>query len=177
MVLQSEYFDPDTGIIHIFQEEQSPQVPLNATFSAELGLEDTAFNDVKCKLLSVDYKVKFYADQSGESNFDPLQPGPLGRFGSITYDIFGSAIFGIGNKNEDFNTFTSLGSFQGTSAWPVHVQGFYGQVGQIASVSKLWKPRKMGLSNEQNAFISVRNDSTSNLMYFHSSIYMRLIRL
>jgi len=177
MSLQSEYYDPDTNIIHILETDVSSQVPVNATIPNELGLEDTAFNDVKCKVLSIDYKVKVFSDVSGQSSFDAITPGPLGRQSSTTYDTFGSIIFGIGNKNEDFTLFTSLGSFQGTSAWPVHTQGFYGQVGQIASVSKLWKPRKMGISNEQNAFICVRNDSASHLLYYHYSIYMRLVRL
>lgn len=165
--LQSEYFDPDTGIIHIGQEE-SVTVAAGDTDSIELGLEDTSFNDVKTKLLSVEYRCRFYCLQGGDIT---------GKQFSTSYRDSGILIFGIGNKSEDFDTYTSLGIFQGTSSWPVHFQGYSNQVGLPQSVTKTWKPRKMGLSNEQNAFISVRSEALALGSYVDTSIYMRLLRL
>lgn len=58
MVIQTEYFDPDTGIIHIGQNEYM-SVGGGTTDSVEMGLEDTDFNDVKVKLLSIEYRVEY----------------------------------------------------------------------------------------------------------------------
>jgi hypothetical protein len=167
MVLQSEYFDPTTGIIHIAQEELVP-LAAGATDSRTLGLEDTAFDDVKCKLLSVDYRIKLYTAESGDTT--------LKQF-STSYHDYGMVIFGIGNKTENFDLYTSLGAFQGTSSFPVHWQGYSNEVGLPASITKSWKPRKMGLSNEQNAFMSFRSEPVSSGSLVSTSIYMRLIRL
>ena len=56
MSIQTEYFDPDTNIIHILQNELGT-VAGGSTDSSELGLEDTSFNDVKVKVLSIEYRV------------------------------------------------------------------------------------------------------------------------
>ncbi len=167
MVLQSEYFDPTTGIIHIFQE-LAQTLATGDTGSVELGLEDTSFDDVKCKLLSVDYRIRLWALESGDTT---------GKHFSTSYHDEGIVIFGIGNNTEDFDTYTSLGVFQGTSSFPVHVQGYSNQVGIAQSLSKTWKPRKMGISNEQNAFMSFRSEALHTGSLVNTSIYMRLIRL
>ncbi len=167
MAFQSEYFDPDTGIIHILQEEDL-SIPGNSTDSVELGLEDTSFGDVKVKLLSVEYRLRLYTLESGDTTAK--------RF-SITYRDEGIVLFGIGNKSEDFTTYTSLGSFQGTSSWPVHAQGYSNQVGLPQSITKTWKPRKTGLSNEQNAFMSIRSEVLGTGSFAETSIYIRMVRL
>ncbi len=167
MTLQSEYFDPDTGIIHILQAEELT-VASGATESSELGLEDTSFNDVKVKLLSVEYRLRLFTAESGDTTVKQF---------STSYGDNGIVIFGIGNKSENFDTYTSLGVFQGTSSWPVHVQGYQTLVGNNQSITKTWKPRKTGLSNEQNAFIAVRSEAITSGFYGNASIYMRMIRL
>ncbi len=167
MVIQTEYFDPDTGIIHIGQNEDM-SVGTGTTDSVELGLEDTSFNDVKVKLLSIEYRVKIFALESGDTTTKHF---------STSYSDQGIVMFGIGNKSEDFDTYTSLGVFQGTSSWPVHFQGYGNQVGLPQSISKTWKPRKLGLSNEQNAFIVVRSEALTVGSLVNTSIYMRMIRL
>ncbi len=167
MVIQTEYFDPDTGIIHIGQNEYM-SVGGGTTDSVEMGLEDTDFNDVKVKLLSIEYRVRIFTLQSGD---------PTGKVFSTSYSDNGIVMFGIGNKSEDFDTYTSLGSFQGTSSWPVHFQGYGNQIGLPASISKTWKPRKTGLSNEQNCFIVVRSEALAMGSLVNTSLYMRLLRL
>ncbi len=167
MALQSEYFDPDTGIIHIFQEEQL-SVGTGTTDSSELGLEDTSFNDVKVKLLSVEYRLRLFTAESGDTTMKQF---------STSYGDNGMIMFGIGNKTEDFDTYTSLGVFQGTSSWPVHVQGYSTLVGNNQSITKTWKPRKTGLSNEQNAFIVVRSEAVTSGALANASMYIRMVRL
>ncbi len=167
MSLQSEYFDPDTGIIHLVQQERIG-VQTGLTDDMKLGLEDTSFNDVKVKLLSVKYVAQLYTEEAGD---------PTGLFFSTSYGDSGTVLFGIGNKNEVFSTYTSLGSFQGTSSFPVQIQGYSTLIGNPTSVTKTWTPRKMGLSNEQVAFITVRSASGGNGCVAGLSIYMRLLRL
>ncbi len=166
-MLQSEYFDPDTGIIHILQEEDL-SVPNGTADSTELGLEDTGFNDVKVKLLSVEYRLRLYTLESADTSTK--------RF-SISYRDQGIVMFGIGNKNENFDLYTSLGLFEGTSSWPTHAQGYSTQIGLPHYITKTWKPRKTGLSNEQNAFMVVRSEVLGMGCLAETSIYMRLLRL
>jgi hypothetical protein len=167
MAIQTEYFDPDTGIIHIFNQEEL-SVASGATGSTELGLEDTTFNDVKVKLLSVEYRVRLFTAESGDTT---------GKMFSTSYGDNGFVLFGIGNKTENFDTYTSLGVFQGTSSWPVQIIGYQTMVGNNQSITKTWKPRKTGLSNEQNAFITIRSEAVTSGCYAGTSIYMRMIRL
>ncbi len=166
MALQSEYFDPDTGIIHILEEDQISALG-DETHSVELGLEDTSFNDVKVKLLSIQYRVRLFTGVSGDTT--------LKQF-STSYEDSGTVMFGIGNKSENFDLYTSLGVFQGTSSWPVHVQGYQTLVGNPQSITKTWKPPKTGLSNEQNAFIVVRTEIGTGA-FVGTSIYIRMLRL
>ncbi len=165
--MQSEYFDPDTGIIHILQEEDLSILP-GDTDSVELGLEDTPFEDVKVKLLSIEYRARLYTQLSGDTQDKAF---------STSYRDNGIIMFGIGNTIEDFSLYTSLGSFQGTSSWPVHAQGYSTQVGLPHYITKSWKPRKTGLSNEQNAFISIRTEPINVGCLAETSIYIRMVRL
>ncbi len=171
MAIQSEYYDPDTGIIHINQIDTFSSISSGATEGAELGLEDTSFNDVKVKLLSVEYNVRGYVTTTPMS-WDAQAFAYNGQAG-------GQVIFGIANKSETIANFTGLSTFTGTSAFPVAVKPFFGVYGSTFSVTKTWKPKKMGLSNEQNAFITVRNDSatSASLLYVWHSMYIRLVRL
>ncbi len=167
MSLQSEYFDPDTGIIHLVQQERIG-IATGATDDMKLGLEDTSFNDVKVKLLSVKYVAQLFTAEAGD---------PTGKFFSTAFGDNGTVMFGIGNKNEVFSTYTSLGSFQGTSSFPIQIQGYTTIIGNPTSVTKTWTPRKMGLSNEQVAFITVRSQAVTSGCVAGLSIYMRLLRL
>lgn len=169
MTLQSEYFDPVTGIIHIYQLDNSGVIAAGSTEGSELGLEDTAFNDVKVKLLSVDYNASGYVYQTA---------GYEAQAFTAAEQAAGSVLMGIMNKGETVNNFTGLSSFVGTSAWPAAVKSFHTVCGTKFSVSHRWKPKKTGLSNEQNAFITVRNDTASSGdLYVWRSIYIRMVRL
>jgi hypothetical protein len=176
--MQSEYYDPDTGIIHLWQSEAATAL-VGSNVTSELGLEDTSFNDVKFKLLSVEYKVKIFCDNlsatgGADNNVQAFNNEERGTAGSI--------IVGIANKS-DTTTFNSLSSFQGTSAWPVHMTSFAALVGNPASFSKTWKPRKVALSNEQNAFINIRQDNSwpgtadDQAAICYASLYIRGVRL
>ena len=169
MTIQSEYFDPDTGIIHISQLSTSGFISAGGTEGSELGLEDTSFDDVKVKVLSIKYWTSgFVANTTG---FDTYAY-------NINNDAAGQVIFGVTNKNQTINDFTGLASFTGTSAWPVHLDHFQCPAGTKWTVSKTWKPRKLALSAEQNAFITVRSDSSSNSnLQVWQGMYMRLVRL
>ena len=133
-------------LVHINQIGTFGTTAAGGTSGAELGLEDTSFDDVKVKLLSVEYSVKGFA------TFNP-QDVQQKLFG---YDqqAGGQVIFGISNKNTNASDYTGLAQFTGTSAWPVAVKSWFVVNGSTFSVSKTWKPKKMGLSNEQNAVIT-----------------------
>ncbi len=169
MALQSEYFDPDTGIIHIYQTDLN-QVASGVTDSTTVGLNNTSFNDVKVKLLSVEYRLKMFPIPS------PTPEDFNTQAFSTSFDSQGLLICGIGNENENFDLFTSAAIFEGTSSWPVHIQGWHAMIGDPQRISKTWKPRKTGLSNEQVAFVAVRNEGAA-IMYYHVSLYMRVLRL
>lgn len=171
MAIQSEYYDPDTGIIHINQIDTFGSISVGSVEGAELGLEDTSFDDVKVKLLSVEYNVRGYATKTPMA-WDSTAFAYNGQAG-------GQIIFGICNKNSTLSDFSGLNSFTGTSAWPVGVKPFFTVYGNTFSVSKTWKPKKTGLSNEQNAFITIRNDSATSAQYLYAwhSIYIRMVRL
>lgn len=178
MALESEYFDPDTGIIHMISSGVDSTPSGSGETVCELGLEDTSFNDVKIKILSVDYKIRLFTENLSASGSPPAD-------NNIYFDNFnernscGQVIFGVYNKS-DTTVFNDLGDFTGTSAWPVHVSSFAADLGNPASLSKRWKPRKTAFSNEQNGFISVRVESAvtgTQLVFSYSSIYIRAIRL
>ncbi len=142
----------------------------------ELGLEDTTFNDVKFKLLSVEYRVKAFTSNvsPGDNNANAFNDEEFGAAGSI--------IVGVMNKTTS-TTFNDLEDFQGTSAWPVHMTNFSTLIGNPASYSKTWKPRKVALSNEQNAFMTLRVDNSwpgvgdAAPVDGYGSIYIRGVRL
>ncbi len=181
MSQQSEYYDPDTGIIHMWLASDI-NASTGATDSFELGLENTTFNDVKFKLLSIEYRIKLFC-----SNLSPTGSPPADNNSNAFNDEFagaaGSIIVGIANKSETMTTFNDLDAFTGTSAWPVGIAPYATLIGNPASFSKTWKPRKVALSNEQNAFLVVRQDNTwpgvgeDTAVTGWGSIYIRGVRL
>jgi hypothetical protein len=181
MTQQSEYYDPDTGIIHIWQASIL-SASTGATDAFELGLEDTTFEDVKFKLLSVEYKLKLYC-----SNLSPLGSPPADNniyaFNDEYAGAAGSIIVGVMNNTATATDFNDLDAFTGTSAWPVALAPYSTLIGNPASFSKTWKPRKVALSNEQNAFMVIRQDNTwpgtgeDTSVTGWGSIYIRGVRL
>lgn len=173
----SSYYDPDQGMLHLYKDGYNI-VGSGASALNELGMEDTAFDDVKFKILSIQYRIKAFCTNlsiasGADNNVNAFNPEELGSAGNV--------VFGIKNK-DDTTTFNDLGDFVGTSAWPVHMDSWATLIGNPASVSKVWKPRKLALSNEQNAFVTLKNnsaftaaDSVSAETWF--SIYIRGIRL
>jgi len=169
MVATSSYYDPSTKMLHILKEGDMSSVGAGQTESMNVGLEDTSFEDTKFKIKSIEFKLLVYA--SNTAGYD-------GTAFTTGGDAFGSYLFGIGNKTENFDSFTELADFQATSAWPVHTSGWFNTVGNLFKAQKTWKPRKLALSNEQNAFVSVSNDlASSRGPQSFASIYIRGIRL
>lgn len=172
MAIQSEYYDPDTGIIHITDLYTGGSVPGGSTEGRELGLQNTTFNDVKMKILSIDYKLKIWTANSaggGDWNVNGW---------NYNTSSFGQCIFGVNNEAGSPTTMTSVEDFTGTSGWPVHTDAWATACGNLVSISKRWKPRKLAFSDEQVAFISVTNDSASQAApYWYSYMYIRGVRL
>ena len=131
MAQQSEYYDPDTGILHMWQSSDI-NASTGATDYFELGLENTTFNDVKFKLLSIEYRLKLYC-----SNLSPLGSPPadnnLYAFNDEYAGAAGSIIVGIANKSETMSDFNDLDAFTGTSAWPVTIQPYSTLIGKPGS--------------------------------------------
>jgi hypothetical protein len=172
MSIQTEYYDPQTGIIHITDFHNGGSISAGGTEGRELGLQNTTFGDVKMKILSIDYKIQVFAgNASGGGDFNLTAWNP-------SYDAFGTVVFGCSNAVEDPADLTEVEDFKGTSGWPVHYDTWVTVPGRLASVSKKWKPRKLAFSNEQVATISVRNDSASSAApYWFGSMYIRGVRL
>lgn len=172
----SQYYDPTTGMITMYRDD-----PLSNTsggsLDMELGLSTFAdLNDVKVKILSVEYKVRIYCDNvsisAGADN-------NLYAFNNESRQAGGTYMFGVKNVN-DTTVFNDLTDFEGTSAWPVHITSWVAQVGLPASATKTWKPQKMAFSDEQVAFLTVRNNSgvsNAQASYSWASIVIRAIRL
>ncbi len=147
-----------------------------ASLDMELGLSDFSdLNDVKVKVLSVEFKVKSFCDNLGDSFAD----NNVYAFNNVSRQAGGNYVFGVKNKNET-SVFNDLTDFVGTSAWPVHMTSWISQIGLPASATKTWKPKKLALSDEQVCFITVRNNSgvnSSQESYSWGSIVMRVVRL
>ena len=167
MALQSEYYDPVTNLIHIFQEDSVAVTDAGAT-GFSLGLEETGFNDVKTKLLSAEYRIRIFSGFSGDTD---------GKQFSTSYSHSGQLICGVMNKSEVLTELASLSAFTGLTAFPVHVSGSMSQVGLPTSVTKTWKPKKMGFSNEQKIFVSMKGDEFTSAGRANVSLYLRLVRL
>ena len=167
-----EYYDPDTGMIHIWGHDNN--LPLAGSSSATLsvGLSDTLFTDVTMKVVSIQYQAKIFSDTVAPYDAN----GQMFDHGSISQDGF--IIAGVANKNH--GTLNDLNDFEGTSGWPVDMKQFSVCVGNPASYTKTWRPKKLALSHEQQAILTVRAlaggslDDDSEVVY---SIYIRGIRL
>lgn len=175
---QSEYYDPNTGIIHLWKAD-TVGVPAGGSVQTELGLEDTEFTDVKFKLLSIIYKAKIFTSNIGiTSGAD----NNVYAFNDEEYGAGGSIIVGVKNAAET-GVFNDLSDFTGTSAFPVEMTSFATLIGNPASYTKTWKPRKMALSNEQSGFLTIRQDNSfpstddDTDCQCYVSLYIRGIRL
>ena len=150
--------------------------PTGSSLELKLGLADfPSLNDVKVKILSVEYKVRSFTDNYGTSTAD----NNVHAFNNLSRMAGGNYVFGVKNVNET-TVLNSLDDFAGTSAWPVHFTSWITQIGLPASATKTWKPSKMAMSDEQVAFLAVRNNSgvnNSNESYSWASIVIRAIRL
>lgn len=172
---ESFYFDPDTNMIHLYKDGGLSNSD-GASLDMTLGLETfPVLTDVKVKLVSIEYKVKSFCDNLPLSTAD----NNINAFNNEARQAGGNYLFGIKNYT-DTSAINSLDDFQGSSAWPVHMTSWISQVGLPASCTKTWKPRKVALSDEQVAFITVRNNSgiiNDQASFSWLSIYMRCIRL
>lgn len=168
----SEYFDPDTGIIHMTDFHQGSSIAGNTSEGREFGLQNTSFNDVKIKILSIDYKLEIFTSNG-------LGGGDFNVTGfNNSYDAFGTVVFGVSNQNETPANLHEVSDFTGTSAWPVHWGTWLTMAGKPVTISKRWKPRKLAMSSEQVAFISVRSELQSQTApYWYGSMYIRAVRL
>jgi hypothetical protein len=178
---ESHYFDPDTGMIHLYKDSAFSNT-IGASLDMELGLSTfPELTDVKVKVVSIEYKVKTVTDSFSAT------PAPGGTAADNNLYAFnneeaqsgGNYLVGIKNQ-ADTAVYNDLADFTGSSAWPVQITSWFSQIGLPASMTKTWKPRKLGLSDEQVAFLTVRNNSGVNNArncYSWASIVMRLIRL
>ncbi len=167
-----EYYDPDTGMIHIWGHDM--QLPLAGSSSGTLsvGLSDTLFTDVTMKVVSIQYQARIFSDAVA------LYDANSQMFNFDEFSQSGFIIAGVANQNH--GTLNDLNDFSGTSAWPVDMKQYSCCVGNPASYTKTWKPRKLALSHEQQAVLTVRAlqggtlQDASDIVY---SIYIRGIRL
>lgn len=172
----SNYFDPTTNMLSLYKDGGLSNTS-GASLDLELGLTDfSELDDVKIKILSIEYKVKTVCDNGATS---PLPDNNQFAFNNDLRAAGGTFMFGVKNK-DDVTVFNDLDDFTGTSAWPVHMTSWYALIGNPASATKLWKPDKLALSHEQVAFLTVRNNSgvsQSVGSYSWASLMIRAIRL
>ncbi len=158
-------------------------VEFNNTSGAALrqscGLEDyNNLNDVKIKILSIEYKIKTFTDNISTTGSTPADNN-LYAFNNEARQSGGSYVFGVCNQDEN-ETLDTLDDFEGTSAWPVHITSWVSQIGLPASATKTWRPDKLALSDQQVAFITVKNNSgvkSTVSSYSWGSIVIRAIRI
>ncbi len=167
-----EYYDPDTGMLHLWANDLRNSLVGSSSETMALGLSDTTFTDVSMKIVSIQYQAKITSDTVAP--FD----GNLQAFNYEEYSQSGFILAGIANQNA--GTLNDFNDFEGTSAWPVDQKSYSVAVGNTASYTKTWKPRKLALSHEQQAILTVRalaGGSTSDDSWMDASIYIRGIRL
>ncbi len=167
-----EYYDPDTGMLHLWAHEFDNALPGSSSETLAMGLSDTTFTDVSMKVVSITYQTKIFAATTDpfDANLQIYDPQEIGQSGFI--------IAGVANQNAGI--LNDLNDFEGTSAWPVDMKSYAVAVGNTASYTKTWKPRKLALSHEQQAILTVRaldGGSTQDGALINSSIYIRGIRL
>lgn len=175
----TSYYDPTTDMIHMFKDENLSNTA-GASLDLELGLTDFSdLTDPKIKILSIEYKVKTFCDNFS-TNSSGIQPdNNLYAFNNEEKQAGGHYMFGVKNK-DDTTVYRNFEEFVGSSAWPVYCTSWIAQIGLPASCTKTWKPDKLALSDEQVAFLTVRNNSgvvSSSNSYSRASIVIRAIRL
>lgn len=170
-----EYFDPDTGMIHLWGQELL-EIAGSTSQTMAVGLPDSTFTDVSFKIVSIKYQAKILAD-----NLANPAPGANNDIYAFNRDEIGNQGFCLaGIQNENAGVLNDLNDFEGTSAWPVDMSSFMVELGSGASFTKTWKPRKLALSDQQQAFISVRlfdGGSVKESIDAWCTIYIRGIRL
>ena len=167
-----EYYDPDTGMLHIWGHDLQNSLAGSSSETLSVGLSDTTFTDVSIKIVSITYQAKIFCStahpySANEQMFDPLE-----------YAQSGFVLVGVANQNH--GTLNDLNDFEGTSGWPVDLKSYAVTIGNTASFTKTWKPRKLALSHEQQAILTVRalqGGNTVDSAYMDTSIYIRGIRL
>lgn len=167
-----EYYDPDTGMLHLWQHSLNDFLPGSSSDTFAVGLSDTSFTDVTMKVVSIHYMAKIFQDVTAPYDAN------LQMFDSSEYAQSGLIIVGVRNLNA--GTINDLNDFEGTSAWPVDTKSYGCAIGNPASYSKTWKPNKLVLSHEQQAFLTIRafaGGNTNDSSLTQSSIYIRGIRL
>ncbi len=167
-----EYYDPDTGMLHLWQHSLFDYLPGSSSDTFAIGLSDTTFTDVTMKVVSIHYMTKIFSDTVAPYDAN------LQMFDTEEYSQSGLIIAGVRNQNA--GTINDLNDFEGTSAWPVDTKSYGCGIGNPASYSKTWKPNKLAISHEQQAFLTIRalaGGNTNEASYTSSSIYIRGIRL
>ncbi len=167
-----EYYDPDTGMLHLWQHNLHDFLPGSSSDTFAIGLSDTTFTDVTFKVVSIHYMAKIYQDPPAVYDANQMM------FNSEEFSQSGLIIAGVRNLNA--GTINDLNDFEGTSAWPVDTKSYSSAIGNPASYSKTWKPNKLALSHEQQAFLTIRalqGGTTGDSTWTDSSIYIRGIRL
>jgi hypothetical protein len=168
-----EYYDPDTGLLHLWGQEQIA-IGASTSDTMAMGLPDSTFTDPKMKILSITWQTKIFADNHTLVNAD-------NNIFAFNFDEAGqTGLVLMGIQNENAGTINDLNDFEGTSAWPVEMKSFAVELGSAASVTKTWRPDKLALSDQQQAFLSIRTfdgGSAVSGIDTWSSIYIRGVRL
>lgn len=167
-----EYYDPDTGMLHIWQHSLNDFLPGSSSDTFAVGLSDTSFTDVTMKVISIHYMAKIFSQVGAPYDANTQM------FNTEEYAQSGLIIAGVRNVNA--GTLNDLNDFEGTSAWPVDTKSYACGIGNPASYSKTWRPDKLALSHEQQAFLAIRalsGGNTEDSSFTESSIYIRGIRL
>lgn len=175
---QSFHYDPTSGMITMYKDLEFSNTS-GAALRNTCGLEDyNNLNDVKVKILSIEYKVKAFTDNVSPDGATPADNN-LYAFNNESRQAGGSFVFGVCNRDES-STLDILDDFEGTSAWPVHITSWVSQIGLPASTTKTWRPDKLALSDQQVAFITVKNNSgvhNTVASYAWASVVIRAIRI
>jgi len=167
-----EYYDPDTGMLHLWQHSLHDYLPGSSSDTFAIGLSNTTFTDVTMKVMSIHYMAKIFSDAVAPYDAN------LSMFDTNEYAQSGLIIAGVRNVNA--GTLNDLNDFEGTSAWPVDTKSYGSAIGNPASYSKTWRPDKLALSHEQQAFLTIRalqGGNTNAASWTDSSIYIRGFRL
>lgn len=152
MAITNSYYDPDTSMVWMYKSEASA-VSVGSSQVMTLGLEDTSFDDVKIKILSIEYRAFILTNYNNSSRDNNIE-----AFNS-KYRSSGQVLFGVQNESITSTT-NSLDDFTGSSGWPVRTTAYNSAVGNPYSLSYTWKPNKLAFSNEQVALASVKADSS-----------------